>query len=71
MAGKKVTPVAEETVKPTTQEPKAKVYHFKSENPTLTVAYLGIQFVNGKAETSKLEVAKALAKCGGVELIDN
>lgn len=61
MATKKTTPVKEEPVK---------VYKFKSENPYLTVANLGIQFKDGKAETSNLNVAKALAKVGGVELVE-
>ena len=64
MAGKKVTnPVQEE---PT----QAKIYKFKSENPFLTVGSLGIQFRQGRAETSNLNVARALAKVGGVELVE-
>lgn len=51
------------------QEPK-KVYKFKSENPYLTVADLGIQFRGGVAETSNLNIARALAKVGGVELVE-
>jgi len=56
------------------QEPKqegAKVYKFKSENPYLTVGFLGIQFREGKAETSNLNVARALAKIGGVEMVED
>lgn len=73
MAGKKnPAPVqAEET--PVVQEPKAekaRVYRFTSTNPYLTVAYLGIQFTDGKAETDNLAVARALAKIGGVELVE-
>lgn len=65
MAGKKVnTPVQEEP----TQD---KVYRFTSTNPYLTVAHLGIQFREGKAQTTNLNVAKALAKVGGVELVED
>ena len=56
------------------QEPKQeaiKSYKFKSENPYLTVGFLGIQFRNGKAETTNLNVARALAKIGGVEMIED
>ena len=77
MAGKKATetPVMEPEVKttPVKAEPKqenAKVYQFKSENPYLTVTHLGIQFREGKASTTNLEIAKALAKVGGVELVE-
>jgi hypothetical protein len=65
MAGKKVdTPVQ--------AEPKAEtVYRFTSINPYLTVAHLGIQFREGKAETSNVGIAKALAKVGGVELVED
>ena len=77
MAGKKVTetPVMEPEVTETpvmeeVKQEEAKVYKFKSENPYLTVAFLGVQFRKGKAETTNLEVAKALAKVGGVELVE-
>ena len=67
MAGKRVaTPVKEEA-----KQEAVKVYRFKSENPYLTVANLGIQFVAGKAETTNLNVARALAKVGGVELVED
>jgi hypothetical protein len=70
MAGKKTTtPVQESPEKETPVQ--AKLYKFKSENPFLTVAYLGIQFRDGVAETSNLNVAKALAKVGGVELVED
>lgn len=49
---------------------EAKVYHFTSKKKFLTCAGLGIQFVNGKASTDKLEVAKALVKIDGVELVE-
>lgn len=67
MAGKKVTT-------PVQAEPKqesVKVYRFTSVNPYLTVANLGIQFVEGKAETTNLNVARALARVGGVELVED
>lgn len=52
------------------EEVKAKTYKFTSSNKYLTVANLGIQFRDGKAETTNLEVAKALAKVGGVEMVE-
>ena len=78
MAGKKATtPVQEvqepevKTTTPVKAEPKqVKVYEFKAENPYLTVTHLGIQFREGKASTTNLEIAKALAKVGGVELVE-
>ena len=81
MAGKKATTPVQEvqepevnTTTPVKAEPKqekAKVYQFKSENPYLTVAFLGIQFREGKASTTNLEIAKALARVGGVELVED
>ena len=66
MAGKKVaTPVQAEP-----KQEVVKVYRFTSKTPYLTVANLGIQFRGGKAETSNLNVAKALAKVDGVELVE-
>ena len=53
-----------------TKETKAKVYTFKSVNKYLTCAHLGVQFIDGKATTENLEVAKALAKIEGVELVE-
>ena len=47
-----------------------KVYRFKSANKFLTCAGLGVQFINGTASTTNLEVAKALAKVDGVELVE-
>lgn len=65
MARKAVeTPVQE------TKQEKAKVYKFTSVNPYLTVANLGVQFREGKAETTNLNVARALSRVGGVELVD-
>ena len=67
MAGKKETAPVQET--PVQEE--VKVYQFKSTNPYLTVAHLGIQFREGKAETTNIGIAKALAKFGGVELVED
>lgn len=68
MAGKKETTEQQAPKQENKQE--VKVYKFKSENPYLTVGSLGIQFRGGKAETSNLNIAKALAKVGGVELVE-
>ena len=68
MAGKKVTTTPEETIMQ--EETPVKVYKFKAENPYLTVANLGIQFVHGKAETTNLNIARALARVGGVEMVE-
>ena len=48
----------------------AKVYNFTSDNKFLTCSALGVQFMNGKASTINLEVAKALAKIDGVKLVE-
>ena len=76
MAGKKATtPAVEEVKQEATETPAVEevkqVYKFKSTNPYLTVGNLGIQFRNGVATTSNLEIAKALAKVGGVELVED
>lgn len=47
-----------------------KVYTFKAENPFLSCASLGVQFVDGKATTDDLSVARALATIDGVELVE-
>lgn len=47
-----------------------KVYRFTSDNKFLTCSALGIQFMNGKASTANLEVARALAKIDGVKLVE-
>lgn len=54
----------------TKQEKGGKVYNFTSENPFLTVSSVGIQFVNGKASTTNLTVAKYLANLDGVALVE-
>lgn len=48
----------------------AKVYNFTSKKKFLTCTGLGVQFINGKASTNNLEVAKALVKIDGVELVE-
>lgn len=58
------------TVAPETT-PQKTVYRFTSENKFLTCVGLGIQFVNGKAETDNLEVAKALCKISGVARVED
>lgn len=72
-----VTENAEATVAPVepevTEETKpeaSKVYKFTSVNKWLTCASLKVQFINGIATTPYLEVAKALAKIEGVELVE-
>lgn len=53
-----------------TESTKKKVYKFKSANKFLSCAGLKVQFINGTATTDNLEVAKALAKIDGVELVE-
>jgi hypothetical protein len=54
-----------------TKTAEAKVYTFKSANKYLTCAHLGVQFIEGTATTTNLEIAKALVKIEGVELIED
>lgn len=61
----------------TQQEEKAnttakaeKVYKFTSKNKFLTCSAVGVQFIDGAAETKSLEVAKVLATLDGVTLIE-
>ena len=62
---------AEDETTAKAEEPKQeKVYKFTSKNPYLTVASLGVQFIKGTATTKSLEVAKALARVHGVELVE-
>ena len=67
--------MAEQTTKKTAEQTKkadsVKVYNFKSANKFLTCAHLGVQFINGTASTTNLEIAKALVKIEGVELIED
>lgn len=62
---------AKET-KPAKKEEKKveKVYKFTSTNKFLTCAGLGVQFIDGKATTTNLAVAKALVNIAGVELVE-
>jgi hypothetical protein len=66
------TPEAEAPTEGKNEAPKAakKVYKFVSDNKFLTCTALGVQFMNGKAETDSLEVAKALVKISGVTMIE-
>ena len=48
-----------------------KVYHFNSANKFLSGVALGVQFIDGKASTTNLEVARALAKIDGVTLVED
>ena len=56
---------------PKAETPKGKVYKFVSDNKVLTCSSVGVQFINGKAETSSLEVAKVLATLSGVTLVED
>lgn len=47
-----------------------KIYRFTSENKYLTCSAVGVQFIDGKAETKSLEAAKVLATLDGVKLIE-
>ncbi len=51
--------------------PTVKVYKFTSENPYLSCTSLGVQFIEGKASTQNLAVARALAKIDGVTLVED
>lgn len=57
---------AKETAKKETK----KVYNFTSTNKWLTCTGLGVQFIDGKAKTEKLEIAKELVKIEGVTLVE-
>ena len=67
MAGKKID---ETTPVEAGKKAEAKVYRFKSANKYLSCYALGVQFIDGKASTTNLAVAKALAKIDGVELVE-
>jgi hypothetical protein len=56
---------------PKAETPKGKVYKFVSDNKFLTCSSVGVQFINGKAETSSLEVAKVLATLSGVTMVED
>jgi hypothetical protein len=62
-----------ETTATTEKAKKAenKVYKFTSENKYLSCVSLGVQFINGTATTSNLEVARALTKIEGVTLVED
>lgn len=65
------TPEAETAKGKGESKPKGKVYKFVSDNKFLTCSSVGVQFINGKAETSSLEVAKVLATLSGVTLVED
>lgn len=48
-----------------------KVYNFTATNKYLSCVALGVQFVDGKATTDKLEIAKELVKLDGVNLVED
>lgn len=52
------------------QAAQKKVYKFVSNNKFLTCASLGVQFINGRAETESLEIAKALTHISGVTMVE-
>lgn len=62
---------SENTPKTAETAPKKKVYKFVSENKSLTCAALGIQFVDGKAETDSLGIAKILNTLSGVTRVED
>lgn len=51
-------------------EATAKTYKFKSQNKFLTVSAVDVQFIDGVATTTNLEVAKYLATLDGVEMVE-
>ncbi len=57
------------TTKTATDAPK--VYKFTSQNKFLSCSGLGVQFINGKASTTSLEVAKALVNIDGVTMLED
>ena len=75
MAGKKVeganAQAPETTPVGAGKKAKEKVYHFTSENKYLSCYALGVQFIDGKASTTNLAVAKALVNIAGVELVED
>lgn len=68
---KEETPKAKELKGKGESKLKGKVYKFVSDNKFLTCSSVGVQFINGKAETSNLEVAKVLATISGVTLVED
>ena len=64
------TPVVEDTQATAKKAEVGKVYNFTSTNKFLSCVGLGVQFMNGKASTDSLEVAKELVKIDGVDLVE-
>lgn len=52
----------------TPEKVSKRVYKLRSTNKFLTVSALGVQFMNGKFQTTDPAVAKALMDFAGVEL---
>lgn len=67
---KKETTASKKAEKATTKTTEVKVYNFTSTNKYLSCTGLGVQFMDGKASTTSLEVAKALVKIDGVKLVE-
>lgn len=62
--------MAAKTETKTPKKEEAKVYRFKSDYPALTVASLGVQFIEGYTEVKDLAVARALSTIDGVSLVE-
>lgn len=62
--------MAAKTETKTPKKKEAKVYRFKSDYPALTVASLGVQFIEGYTEVKDLAVARALSTIDGVSLVE-
>lgn len=63
--------MATKTTKTATATDTPKVYKFTSQNKFLSCSGLGVQFIDGKASTTSLEVAKALVNIDGVTLLED
>ena len=63
--------MAEQAKKAEETKKAVKAYKLKSANKFLSCAGLGVQFIDGVYTTSNLEVAKALVKIDGVELVED
>lgn len=64
------TAKAPEATAKTEKKAEEKIYNFTSVNKFLTCSGLGVQFIDGKATTKSLDIAKALVKIEGVELVE-
>ena len=59
-----------EAKKPKKEKEKKKVYKLVSGNKFLTVGSMGVQFFNGKYETTDSAEATALLTIDGVEIVE-